>query len=287
MYNTTVYSALPTATREGKGIEAVLLEYDISGNAPKPLWVFLVNPSSLRFSKSAKYTDIYPLAAKQSEVQYQASEGQTLSISNLKMTTWYYGKSLRPLLEGLQKLIEADIKNKKYAPPILKFQMGSREFAPCVLSKIEWEETAWLGGEPATITLGIELKEVAKTITRGQIEKAKEKKGEEKKSDRERAEKPRVKLTQRQRAAASELAKKYLESNVAIWDSSVQAAVKSKKYKLSTSEDTGEVTATGVNGAKLGVVAKSTGTEFLAGDKNTTIATLKGKKAPVVKEKVR
>lgn len=264
-----------------------MLEYDISGNAPKPLWVFLVNPSSLKFSKAAKYTEIFPLASKQSEVQYQSSEGFTLSISDMKLTTWYCGKSLRPLLEGLQTLIEADIKNKKYAPPILKFQMGAREFAPCVLTKIEWEETAWLGGEPATIKLGIELKEVSKTITRGQVEKAKEKKGEEKKSDRTNSGKPRVKLTPRQRSSTSELAKKYLEGNVAIWGTEVQSAVKSKKYKLSTDADTGDVTLLGANGKKLGMVAKSTGSEFLAGDKNTTVAVLKGKKAPVVKERVR
>lgn len=287
MYNSSVWSGLPVASKESKGIEAVLLEYDISGNTPKPLWVFLVNPQSLKFSKAAKYTEIYPLAAKQSELQYQASEGFSLSINNLSMTSWYWGKSLRPLLEGLQKLIEADIKNKKFAPPILKFQMGSREFGPCVLTKIEWEESAWLGGEPAALTLSIELKEIAKTITRGQIEKAKQTKSEQSKSQREKAGKPRTKLTQRQRASASGLAKKFLEANISTWDTAIQSAIKTSKYKLITSEDTGEISMIGTNGKTLGTVGKSTGTEFLAGGKNTTIATLQGKKLAVTREKIR
>lgn len=281
--NATALNKLPKATRQSKGIEAVLLEYDISGAAPKPLWIFLVNPQSLKFSKSARYNEIFPLASKQSELQYSSTEGQTLSIADLTLTTWYEGKSLKPVLEGITKLLEADINNKKYSPPVLKFQMGSRTFAPCVLTKIDWQETAWLGGEPATVKLSLELKEIAKVVSRGQIESARDTRLRNALNQREQSGRPRTRLTDRQRAETSATAKKYLESNVSVWSAEVQAAVKGKKYKVTTNADTGEIKLIGANNKQLGLIGKTDGKVFGAGEKVTTIPTLQGKKPPSTK----
>jgi biotin carboxyl carrier protein len=278
--NTQALATLPNAKRQSGGVEAVLLEYDISGNAPKPLWLFLVNPQVLRFQRNAKYAEISPLASKQSELQYTGSEGLSLSIQNLILMTWYEGKSLRPLLEGVNKLLEADINNKKYSPPILKFQMGAREFGPCVLTSVQWDEAAWLGGEPATVQLSLELKEVPKAVSRGKVEASTNKQVEEAKQTREKQGKPRLKLTERQRADASNAAKKYLEKNVNVWSADIQAAIKGNKYKLSTDADSGVVTMIGVGGAKLGVVLVNLGSEIKAGAGVTTIATMKGAKPP-------
>ncbi|RCJ20129.1 hypothetical protein A6S26_05255 [Nostoc sp. ATCC 43529] len=278
-YN-SVYSQLPEASKEGASIEAVLLEYDISGNAAKPLWQFLVNPQSLRFSREAKYTEISPLASQRSEVQYVATTGQTLSIPDLILQTWYCGKSLRPLIEGINLLLQADIKNKKYAPPILKFQWGTREFGPCVLTNIQWEESAWLGGEPASVKLGLELKEVPKAISRGEIEQQKTKAMETAKTTREKQGKPRLPLTDRQRADASTAAKKYLETNIKQWAADVQAAIRGNKYKLSTDANSGAVAMIGVGGKAVGTVLVWDGFTAKTGQSITTIPLVTGGKAP-------
>ncbi|MBW4675974.1 MAG: hypothetical protein KME52_18705 [Desmonostoc geniculatum HA4340-LM1] len=281
-YNDKAYNQLPDASKEGASIEAVLLEYDISGNAAKPLWLFLVNPQSLRFSREAKYTEISPLASQRSEIQYSATTGQTLSIPDLILQTWYCGKSLRPLIEGINLLLEANIKNKKYAPPILKFQWGTREFGPCVLTNIQWEESAWLGGEPASVKLGLELKEVPKAISRGEIEQQKTKNLEAAKTTREKQGKPRLPLTDRQRADASAAAKKYLEVNLRQWLPEVQALILSNRYKLITDADSGLVTMIGAGGKKIGTVLAWTQFEDESWGKaysgGTTVPTLPGAK---------
>ncbi len=280
--NPTPYNQLPSATRSGK-VEAVLLEYDINGNQPKPLWVFLVNPSSLKIQNKANYTEIKTLAATGSEIQYQSTDGQTLSIADLDLRTWYEGKSLRPLLEGINKLLEADIKNAKYSPPILKFKMGSREFGPCVLTQIQWDETAWLGGEPASVKLGLELRQVPKTVSRGQIEKGKSKLVKDLKSSREKQGKPRISLTDRQRKDASEAAKKYLETNLNNFAPDIQTAIRGKQYALSTDKDTGKVKMVGKGGKDLGVVLVWDGKSAKAGQGITTLAVGKDKKLTEVK----
>ncbi|MDM9583098.1 hypothetical protein [Nostoc sp. GT001] len=279
-FNDLAYTTLATASKESKAIAAVLLEYDISGNTPKPLWVFLVNPQSLRFSREAKYTEISPLASQRSEIQYAATTGQTLSIPDLILQTWYCGKSLRPLLEGINLLLEADIKNKKYAPPILKFQMGTREFGPCVLTNVQWEESAWLGGEPASVKLGLELKEVPKVISRGEIEQQKTKGMETAKATREKQGKPRLPLTDRQRTDAAAHAKKYLETNIKQWAADVQAAIRGNKYKLSTDANSGAVAMVGVGGKSLGTVLTWDGFQAKTGQSVTTIPLVTGGKAP-------
>lgn len=280
-FNSQAYDSLPDA-QKGKA-EAVLLEYDISGNAPKALWLFLVNPQSLKFSKSAEYNEIKPLGSKVSELQYTSSGGRSLSISEIVMQTWYCGKSLRPLLEGVQKLLEADIKNKKYSPPILKFQMGAREFGPCVLTKLDWDESAWLGGEPASVRLNLELREVPKVVSRGEIEKAKEKATESAKTTREQQSKPRLPLTDRQRSDGSAAAKKYLETNINSWAADVQAVIRGNKYKLATDKSSGQVVMSDTSGKKLGVVLVWDGVTGRAGTGVTTIATMKNVKPPEYK----
>ncbi|NDJ20952.1 hypothetical protein GS682_04690 [Nostoc sp. B(2019)] len=279
-FNARAYDSLPNADKAKGAIAAVLLEYDISGNTPKPLWVFLVNPQSLRFSREAKYTEISPLASKRCEIQYASTNGQTLSIPDLILQTWYCGKSLRPLIEGINLLLEADIKNKKYSPPILKFQMGTREFGPCVLTNVQWEESAWLGGEPASVKLGLELKEVPKAISRGEVEQQKTKATETAKVNREKQGKPRLPLTDRQRTDASAAAKKYLETNIKQWAADVQAAIRGNKYKLSTHASSGAVAMIGVGGKAIGTVLVWEGFKPKTGQSITTIPLVSGGKAP-------
>jgi hypothetical protein len=281
-FNPTVYNQLPSASKGGK-VEAILLEYDFNGNQPKPLWTFLVNPQSLKIKNQANYTEIKPLAATGSEIQYQSTDGQTLSISDMDLRTWYYGKSLRPLLEGLNKLLESDIKNQKYSPPILKFKMGSREFGPCVLTQIQWDETAWLGGEPASVKLGLELRQVTKATSRGEIEKRQTKLVSDLKKDREKRKLPRIPLTDRQRKDASSSAKKYLETNISIFTPDIQTAIRGNQYALSTDKDTGKVKMIGKGGKELGVVLVWDGRSGKAGQGVTTLPTAKDKKLPELK----
>lgn len=284
LINPTAYSKLPSASSSGGNVEAVLLEYDIEGKKEKPLWLFLVNPATLDYQDSAEYNEVSPLASKVKVRQYSGSSGARLTISDLLLSTYCLGKSLKPLTEGIQALLKAKPEENKFSPPVLLFRWGTKRFGPCVLTDVKWTESAWLGGEAARIKMSLTLEEVPKPPTKADIEakkKAKEKADQDKRSS---SGKPAQKLTERQRKEASDKAKEFLKANSQNWSADIQSAVEKGNYKLATDADTGDVTMFDVKGKKLGVVLRSLGDKRqLANDKITTIPVKKDAKVPELK----
>lgn len=262
----------------------MLLEYDINGKEEKPLWRFLVNPASLDYQESAEYNEVAPLASKVKVKQYSGASGAKLTISDLLFSTYCYGKSLKPLTEGITALLKARTEENKFAPPVLMFRWGSKRFGPCVLSDAKWTESAWLGGEAARIKMSLSLEEVPKPPSKAEIEakkKLKEKADQQKRSD---GGKPPIKLTDRQLKEASTKAATYLKANTKTWAPDIQSAIDKGNYKLSTDADTGNVTMFDAKGTKLGVVLKSLGDkQQTANDKITTIPVKKDAKIPDLK----
>jgi hypothetical protein len=283
LLNPTALATLPDASSSGGRIEAVLLEYDIEGKKEKALWHFLVNPATLKYSDSADYNEVSPLASKVKVKQYSSSSGLKLKISDLLFSVYCLGKSLRPLTEGIDALLKAKTEENQFAPPVLMFRWGSKRFAPCVLIDVEWDESAWLGGEAARVKMSLTLEEIPKPLTTAEIEAKKKTKGKADQEKRSQAGKPPLKLTERQRKEASDKAKEYLKANTQNWTADVQAAIE-KGYKLATDAETGDVTMFDAKGKKLGVVLRSLGDkQQIANDKITTIPLKKDAKIPELK----
>ncbi|HEY9835424.1 MAG TPA: hypothetical protein V6D27_00790 [Vampirovibrionales bacterium] len=220
-------------------------------------WGFLLAPSSLRFSRTAEYGDLSSFAARVKDRQYSQTTGATLTIPNLAFNTWYYRKSLGPLIDGINLLLEAALDEDKFSPPILAFVMGKRRFAPCVLTEVSWDESAWLGGEPASISMNLTLAEVPSP---GLKRDAKAREPEDTVPGKEGE--PRNKLTDRQRKDASDAAKAYLTENKEKYPKTISDKIRANAYFLETNEETGVVEMLDSAKKIIGVVGKYDGEKF-------------------------
>jgi hypothetical protein len=155
MVNASVLNQLPAATRANNVVAHLL---DESG---AEIFSFLFNPQSKQFSRTIKYGSPDVAYTSVQPQQYGYISGKTLKLNDLWLISHSEGKSVRPLLEKLQSLATVDIANGKTEPAVLYFAWGSEKFGPCVLADdITWTETMWLGGEPASVSLNISLREV-------------------------------------------------------------------------------------------------------------------------------
>ena len=212
-------------------------------------WGFLVNPSILSFSRTAEYGEQSSFAARVRDRQYSQTSGRTLSIQNTPLETWYYKKSLSPLIEGINALMEASTENNQFSPPILSFVMGSRRFAPCVLTQLSWDERAWLGGEPASVNMSMTLEEIPNP-------------GLRKDALTPSVNSSRSPLTLRQREDASSAAKNYLEENRSSFSKAIASAIDANAYFLETDENSGEVLMLDRDKKEIGVVGVYDGQDF-------------------------
>jgi Contractile injection system tube protein len=153
--NDQVLNSLPSAVKS-TGIPAYLVAKD-----GKVLYSFLYNPEQKDFSRAINYESPETSLTSTQTLQYKNTAGRVLKLDNLLLDTYSSGKSLKPLIEGLQSLAVADVKNGIYSPPAVYFSWGSELFGPAVLTdNISWQETLWLGGVPAQARISITLTEV-------------------------------------------------------------------------------------------------------------------------------
>lgn len=270
VYNGEAWRSLPDVSRDAQGIEAVLLEFDLNGSEEKPAWKFLVNPRSLRWRDAAEYTAILPHASRAAHRHYGGSAGATLVIPDLSLNTYYWGKSVTPLIEGARELLKAKPAENLFSPPLLVFRLGALRFGPCLLESVEWDESAWLGGERARVNMSLTLVEVIKPLTEAEKEE-RERQRQEAEADRREAQGlPRVPLLENQRQAASTAAREYLEAHKSEWSDEVQALIQAGRYSLQTDPNTGDVAM--LDGSRtVGIILRSTGREFRTGSTFTTI----------------
>lgn len=255
-YNQSVFRDLPKADIPAKADEAWLLLYSPEIDEEQAAWGFLLSPSSLKFSRSAEYGEQSSFAAKVRDRQYSQTSGKTLSIPNIILSTWYYRKSVGPLIDGINTLLEA--KEDQFAPPILSFVMGRRRFAPCVLTEISWDETAWLGGDPATVNLSMTLAEIPTPgLKRDAVTPESPELGEG-----ETSSSPRNELTDRQRKEASDAAKKYLQDNREKFAKAVDDKIRANAYFLETDPETGIVSMLDSAKDLIGTVGTYNGQDF-------------------------
>lgn len=260
--NKPLLDSLPSANRGS--VTAYLIEYNQNPKSNPKSWQFLYNPSLLSYSKEANYSDAQVLGAKKQELQYAYSSGKTLTINDIVLHSWQEGKSVQPILDGLEALLETQ--EGKSSPPILSFIFGSKTFAPCVLVAITYDESAWLSGAPAIVKLNLTLREIPQPLTLAELDARRNGISKAASDTKQKAGMPRKPLTDRQLKDASSLATKYLTERIKLYKPDIQSLIKSKSYKLSTAKDSGDVSLFDKNGKLLGVVFRYDGVGFKAFD---------------------
>lgn len=238
--NIGVLETLPTATK-ASGIPARLISS--SGETI----TFLYNPESKSYGRSASYSPAAAGGSSLPQQNYTGGTGRTLSLPNLLLDSFCAGRSLRNLIESLEKLLIPTAPG--LAPPTVSFVWGSESFSPAVVSDVVWEETAWLSGEPAIARVSLNLIQLPPadspttlpTVPTGETA-----------------------LTDRQRATAVTEAGKWLRANLSRLKPDVKSAVSSNRFKYLTTE-AGQVSITDATGKLIGVVGVWDGYTFTAG----------------------
>lgn len=250
---------------------AALIEYNQDANAEnKKLFIFLFNPSTLQFNRSAKYSETNTWGQKKQDYQYYLTTGRTLKIPGILLESWHMGKTVMPFIDGIEKLMEADITKNIYNPPVLSFVWGKRRFSPCVISELSWEEKGWLNGMPANATMNLTLIELPTTIRKADATAAKPRELEDPKELTPKAgEKLRNPLTDRQLKEASVEADKWLQANKDKLSDLVKGMLKNKSYYLQTEKTTGVVAFLDKNKQLIGNVGQWDGTTLLTDPQNT------------------
>jgi hypothetical protein len=208
----------------------------------------LYNPESKSFSRSANYSPAATGGTAIQQQNYTGGSGRTLSLPNLLLDSFCAGRSLRNLIESLEKLLLPTAPG--LTPPIVSFTWGSDVFSPAVVSEMSWEETAWLSGEPAMARVNLTLIQLPPEDSPATLSTAPT--GE-------------VSLTDRQRATAVTEADKWLRANLSRLKPDIKSAVSANRFKFLTTT-AGTVTITDVAGKALGTVGTWDGYTFTASE---------------------
>lgn len=268
--NEAALKSAPEVTPPKAKPEAFLLEYNRDPTIQRRLWTFFYNPQTLDWSRSAKYSAVETFAAKVQDQQYGYTDGKALEVPDIYLDTYCLGRTVRPLLEGINTLLEARLDKGEFAPPVLSFVFGGQIFAPCVLVKATWKETAWIGGDPARVRMSLSFLEIP--LDRDDKAKELQLKSDDPKLAAKTAEgKPRQPLTDRQKKDASDQAKKWLKENNAKLDAQTQKTVRSNSYSLLTNGQSGDVKMFDAKKQAIGTVGRWDGTKFTTANVNTLI----------------
>lgn len=239
-HNRSVLEKLPQANRNTDAI-AKLVEYNSDPTAEIAVWEFFSNPQSLKFSGQTKYDDAGTFNARIQDQTFGSSSGLTLDISDLMLETYRYGRTFKPLLEGIEELRKPDITKGIFAPKVLSFIFGEFRFSPCVISgNINWNETAWLNGLAARATLSFSLLQLPTPGKLGLSEIAPELVPQ--------------RFTDRQLEDSSKAAKEYLEANIQNYSETVVGYIRANTYKLTTDRASGVIQMTDPQGKTIGTI---------------------------------
>ncbi|ALF55618.1 hypothetical protein ACX27_26700 [Nostoc piscinale CENA21] len=236
MVNTSVLNSLPAVGQNE------LATARLVNNLGKDVYTFLYNPESKSFNRRAIYKEGASALTSLPSLSYQYTTGLTLDLNNLILESYSRGKSIRPLLDSLQSLMVANPTRGKYAPSPVTFTWGANTFGQAVITKIDWTETAWVGGEPASARVNLQLMQIPSTsssATPAQSTQAASSK-----------EQP---LTDREKAEAINKARANLRQTLKSLNASVAQLVRSGNYKLTVS-NMGVVTISDSKDRVLGVV---------------------------------
>jgi hypothetical protein len=242
MINEIILNQLPSVTKV-TGIFAKLV--DEKGQI---LFEFLFNPSEKKFSTSAKYVEIATALTSKPVQNFSHSTGLTLTLPNLLFMAHAQGRSVREEMQKLVNLSKADVANKRYSPPKVKFVWGSDSFGLSVVTSVDWTESYWLDGQVAGCQVNLTLLEVGSDEPANPTDNPAATESKLKAASRQQP-----KLTARQREDANKKGEKFIQSNIKKLKPAIATLVRSKKYSIST-DDYGVVTLLDARGVKVGTV---------------------------------
>ncbi|MDF5717980.1 MAG: hypothetical protein PUP93_29975 [Rhizonema sp. NSF051] len=276
-FNSSAWKKLPSATAQT--VEAVLLNYSIDKTKEDIAYIFGVNPATTDYDYSAEYSAVPTVSTNAPHQVFNYSTGGKLTLSDMVLNAYVYGKSLRPLIEGAIALTKAQLSNNKYAPPILTFRMGTEILEPCVLLSVKYVREASLGGEPARIKLSMTLQQIPKQKSKAEKE-AQAKKQQQDTANRNVAlNKPPMPLSLRQQNDTKAGAKSFLGKYANLLDPSIGNAYKAGDYAFLTDAVNGTVSLfTGKT--NQGVVVQNNGKLISGGKGVTSIKTKAGVSLP-------
>jgi hypothetical protein len=151
MPNSEVINSLPQ-NKSTQGQYGIIAALDGSS-----VWKFLVMPTEISFERQASYGSSSTLRVVP-EQQWVRTEGWTMSISNLPLSTYWEKKNLTPYVEAIASCQES---SKNSAPPVLMFKWGSRLFSPCVMTRFSRTEKLWFpSGDLAEASISFTLLQV-------------------------------------------------------------------------------------------------------------------------------
>ena len=273
-YNKTAWKSLPQVSKnqiDGE-IEAVLLDYNTLGAQESIVYVFLINPCQVDFgSYTADYTEVATLANKTPHQSFNYSTEGTLVINDMILSSYCFGKSLRPIIEGAIALTKADTDNNIYAPKILSFRMGTERFEPCVMQQVKYNRDTSLGGEAAKITMSMTLLKVPKPITKFQQEASEQKKRNDTASSNIKKGSPPLPLSVREQNDLKVAAKEYIVKMLPRLDPSlIVSPLKSGKYEIKIDKTSGTASFYS-NGVDRGIIVQSNGKKIVGGQGTTSL----------------
>jgi hypothetical protein len=273
-YNKTAWDSLPDVPKNEaeEEIEAVLLDYNTVGAEESVVYTFLMNPCQVDFGPYvADYTEIPTLSNKTPNQVFNHSNDGTLVISDMILSSYYFGKSLRPIIEGAIALTKAETENNIYAPKILSFRMGSERFEPCVMQQVKYNRDTSLGGEAAKITMSMTLLKVPKPVTKFQQEQSDQKRRNDVVSSNIKKGSPPLPLSVREQNDIMKAAKEYIVKMLPRLDqSSIVSPFKNGNYEIKVDKNTG-VASFYSNGANLGSIVQSNGKKIVGGTGITSL----------------
>jgi hypothetical protein len=210
-------------------------------------YAFQYNPETISDSLQAKYSEVSAAAASSPYLDYNGTSGVTRTFRGLLMDTYGERLSLRPLIEGIKKLMVADIANGQFEPPDVEFHWGSESFKPCKILDFSCVIDLRLGGEPARGTADLTLvtvpdKDPAKVLTQPNQPSQAIALG-------------LISLTQRQQQEGIAVALADIKSGLQKQSPSIRNAIRTGRFevKISPKGDVVLMTTEGVNLASLGI----------------------------------
>ncbi|BBD59505.1 hypothetical protein NIES2109_22920 [Nostoc sp. HK-01] len=238
--NTTVLNSLPTVGQDTTATAQLI------DNLGKTVYTFLYNPEAKSFSVRASYKEGAAALTSLPSQSYQYTTGSTLSLDNLILESWARSKSITPLLNSLKSLMQAEPTRGKYAPSPVTFVWGANKFGLAVITDLNWTETAWISGEPASARVSMKLIEIP-LLSKAETPQQRLQTAAAKEQAR----------TAREKAEATAKANQYLQQNLKSLNATIAQVVRSKSFTLKVS-DMGVVTISDKKGNVLGTIGTYT-----------------------------
>jgi hypothetical protein len=218
-------------------------------------YVFMFNPESFQVSLPIAYSETAIPYTAQPITEFKSGGNREYYFPNLILDASYERKSIKLLLDRLEKLREPRvIKGNKVSPPILQFKWGSYTTPPIVLTQMDYTVTRVTDGQPTKARLNLRFKEVLPPAKDSDaIEAAKQAILDKRDNTDPNFKKLKKPLSQKQQLDGIAVVDNYLKANTLRFSQTIRGILKSAKSEILINKDTGEVAISNGQGLELSI----------------------------------